>query len=484
MKRKAFKPCLVAVTAALIVSYISSLTVFPESRFGNSDEVYYNYANIDGAIDVPTLFVEDAGFVNDRKYPLVVTNNIEYVPVEVFLGFPGIDVVYAENNNDFYLQNKRLDLYISFDISGGYAISQSFGVMNAEVRYFNQTLYVPVKDTAYSLGLQCATYDDYVKSLYCVRVYDESATKSFETLIDECLSKFVGYEPTDTPNPPTEEDPKPDTDTKEDDNPTVNPPIYDQDYIERQEEIRDEQIEEEKEAARSELVIGRRDVYLAFTSSPNENTEAILDSLAKYGAKAVFFCNADAMLKYPALVRRMAVEGHSIGLCPADDILPPRVLPPKDSKTQYMAALPMAFDTDIVMSDIEKSQKVLYQLTKLRSRLLYTPDEVLNVIDPERIYNECGVVCVKPNFETADYTDSTRVRISADVIDALWTMSARDGVGNAVVLFNSTEKSAQSAERLLDFSAARPQVRVRRLSESTDVASLGIDSASDNSGVQ
>ncbi len=482
MKRRAFKPCLIAVTAALIVSYISSLSVFPESRFGNSDEIYYNYANIDGAIDVPTLFVQDAGFVNDKSYPLVVTGMVEYAPVEVFLGFPGIDVVYAENNNDFYLQNKRLDLYISFDISGGYAISHSFGVMNLAVRYFNQTLYVPVKDTARSLGLQCSTYDDYIKSLYCVRVYDDSATKSFETLIDECLSKFVGYEPTDPPAPPDEE--KPEDNTKSDDNTPVNPPIYDPDYIERQEEIKDEQIEEEKEAARSELVIGRRDVYLAFTSSPNENTEAILDSLAKYGAKAVFFCNADAMLKYPALVRRMAVEGHSIGLCPSDDILPPRILPPKDSKAQYTAALPMAFDTDIVISDIAKSQKVLYQLTKLHSRLLYTPEAVLDGIDSDRIYGECGVVCVKPNFETSDYTDSTRVRISAEVIDALWTMSTSGGVGNAVVLFNSTEKSSQSAERILDFSSARPQVRLRRLSESTDLASLGIVTDAADSDVQ
>ena len=111
-----------AAAAIFLASYFSSFNVYTESHLGNSDEVYYNYGNIDGAIDVPTIFVQDSGFVNDKSFPLVVSDAVAYVPVEIFLGFPGIEVSYAENDNDFYIQNKNLSLYISFDISGGYAL--------------------------------------------------------------------------------------------------------------------------------------------------------------------------------------------------------------------------------------------------------------------------------------------------------------------------------------------------------------------------
>ena len=472
-----------AAAAIFLASYFSSFNVYTESHLGNSDEVYYNYGNIDGAIDVPTIFVQDSGFVNDKSFPLVVSDAVAYVPVEIFLGFPGIEVSYAENDNDFYIQNKNLGLYISFDISGGYAISESFGVQNLEARIYNKTIYVPADDTSRSLGLSYSIYDNYTKGLYCVRVYDSSATKSFEAIIDEYLSKFVAYNP-ETP-PPTidvdkgdvEEDDgkKEEESSSESGSETVKPPVFDPEYQERQEEIKDEKIEEEKEAARSELVIGRRNIYLAFTSSPNENTEDILDSLASYNAKAIFFCNAESMLKYPSLVRRIIVEGHSIGICPSEDILPARVIPAKDAHEEHVPLQPTQYDTDTVIEDLEKSQRVLYQLTKLRSRLLYTPQSVFDSIDAGRIYNEYGETCVTPNFETTDYTGATRVRISADVIDTLWVMQTQNGVGNAVVLFNSTEKSAQAAERIMEFASARPQVRINRLSEGTDISFLGKD---------
>lgn len=58
---------------------------------------------------------------------------------------------------------------------------------------------------------------------------------------------------------------------------------------------------------------GEKIVYLTFDDGPSEHTGRLLDILNKYNIKATFFvtCSAD---KHRDLIKRMADEGHSIGL--------------------------------------------------------------------------------------------------------------------------------------------------------------------------
>lgn len=64
------------------------------------------------------------------------------------------------------------------------------------------------------------------------------------------------------------------------------------------------------------IVRGRRDrrrVALTFDDGPSESTPAILDALARRGARATFFfCGANAA-RLPDAARRAAAEGHEIG---------------------------------------------------------------------------------------------------------------------------------------------------------------------------
>jgi peptidoglycan-N-acetylglucosamine deacetylase len=59
---------------------------------------------------------------------------------------------------------------------------------------------------------------------------------------------------------------------------------------------------------------GRARVALTFDDGPNgADTAAILDVLARHGAKATFFVVGEAARKHPELVRRMVDEGHVVG---------------------------------------------------------------------------------------------------------------------------------------------------------------------------
>lgn len=56
------------------------------------------------------------------------------------------------------------------------------------------------------------------------------------------------------------------------------------------------------------------DVYLTFDDGPHPTiTPWVLEQLAKYDAKATFFCIGDNVVMYPDTYRRLLAEGHSVG---------------------------------------------------------------------------------------------------------------------------------------------------------------------------
>ncbi len=55
-------------------------------------------------------------------------------------------------------------------------------------------------------------------------------------------------------------------------------------------------------------------IYLTFDDGPTpEVTEWVLAILKKYNAKASFFCEGQNVVKYPAIVKKVLSEKHSIG---------------------------------------------------------------------------------------------------------------------------------------------------------------------------
>ena len=58
----------------------------------------------------------------------------------------------------------------------------------------------------------------------------------------------------------------------------------------------------------------KKAVYLTFDDGPiPESTPFILETLAKYDARATFFMVGDNVRKYPQLFKRIIYEGHQVG---------------------------------------------------------------------------------------------------------------------------------------------------------------------------
>lgn len=61
--------------------------------------------------------------------------------------------------------------------------------------------------------------------------------------------------------------------------------------------------------------MGRREIILSFDDGPSpHHTAALLDILLQNGVRALFFVTAENARQHPALVHRMAAEGHLVGL--------------------------------------------------------------------------------------------------------------------------------------------------------------------------
>ena len=55
-------------------------------------------------------------------------------------------------------------------------------------------------------------------------------------------------------------------------------------------------------------------IYLTFDDGPTEQATAfVLDQLAKYQAKATFFCIGDNVRKHPLLYQQLLADGHAVG---------------------------------------------------------------------------------------------------------------------------------------------------------------------------
>ncbi len=58
----------------------------------------------------------------------------------------------------------------------------------------------------------------------------------------------------------------------------------------------------------------KKELFLTFDDGPTPIvTESLLDLLAKYNAKATFFCIGENVSKYPSIFNRILAEDHSIG---------------------------------------------------------------------------------------------------------------------------------------------------------------------------
>jgi len=103
-------------------------------------------------------------------------------------------------------------------------------------------------------------------------------------------------------------------------------------------------------------------IYLSFDDGPGPYTAELLDILARQDVKACFFVTGKAAF-YPALLRRMADEGHCIGLHSYSH----------DYRTIYASE-------EAYFADIEKLERLIFEETGLCPMLLRFPGGSSNTV--------------------------------------------------------------------------------------------------------
>ena len=104
------------------------------------------------------------------------------------------------------------------------------------------------------------------------------------------------------------------------------------------------------------VVTSDKVVALTFDDGPSSDwTPKILDVLNKYKVKATFFMIGEHVLKYPEVVRRVALEGHEIGNHTFDH----HVL--------------VYYKPEELVEEIKKSEKVIQEVTNQKTILFRPP---------------------------------------------------------------------------------------------------------------
>lgn len=120
---------------------------------------------------------------------------------------------------------------------------------------------------------------------------------------------------------------------------------------------------EETTAEETTPVDTRKKVYLTFDDGPSSNTNAILDILKEYNAKATFFVNAKNSSIYADEYKRIVEEGHTLAL---------------HSYTHVYADVYASVDA--FMADTHKLIDFLYELTGVKCNIYRFPGGSSNTI--------------------------------------------------------------------------------------------------------
>ena len=219
---------------------------------------------------VPTLFKNDESFKNHRRFPLVVHNNVHYVPIEMFSGLSGIKITNSYMQS-FYITNESNNSYISFDVVNNLAITNLYDSYPLETKIFYQTRYIPAQHVADALGIKMEIHDDRRAGVYSLRLSDKRAKLSFGELIRM-------YSP-----------------------------------IKKDQEGKEQTGEKTETQKAPASEIGPRSIYLTYNVKSFYYIPDILKTLEKNKAHATFFISPDDILENPDGIRQIIAYGQSIG---------------------------------------------------------------------------------------------------------------------------------------------------------------------------
>ena len=180
------------------------------------------------------------------------------------------------------------------------------------------------------------------------------------------------------------------------------------------------------------LYSGKR-VYLTFDDGPSENTDAILDKLAEYNAKATFFVVMKTDEQSVERYKRIVSEGHTLAMHSATHVY-----------SQIYSSL------DAYISDVSSLQDYLEEVTGKKPVFYRFPGGSSNTVSDVSI-SECVEYLEQQNIVYFDWNvasgDADRNNVPAYVI-ASNVINGVETKDDAVVLLHDTNAKSTTVEAL------------------------------------
>ncbi|MBR3996215.1 MAG: polysaccharide deacetylase family protein [Clostridia bacterium] len=303
------------ITAVVLAFALAFCIVIVSAITGSgskyNDVTYRSYANLVEDSDIPSLFRNDSVFASYKKYPPVISDGIEYVPVELFQGLPNVKISYSNDESNFYIQNKNSNKYISFSIRDKYAVTGQNKVYEVEVPTFFGVHYVPLRIVCTSTGIGCDTYNDGENKIYVIKVYTTPGLSAKELIQIHAPQIYSSQPDSSGTNSGTDDKPQ--------------------------------------------ITYKPGTIMLFYFSDGFSNAGSTLNTLLKQGIKATFFVTEQDIATYPDTIRRIYAEGHTLGL-------------------DFSKESEEVFAEGVLEEKINSAEKALYETAKTKTRLLYLPD--------------------------------------------------------------------------------------------------------------
>lgn len=310
----------------------------------------------------PTLYCNDEVWYKDAQLPLVPYHQNYLVPVSIFSMIPGFEVsVDRQSENIVITDRQRDDYYISFNHKEEQAI---VGYEGNATEFFCRTHKFFATEYYVSPQIVCE-YMGLECEIY-VSEYDGSVSLRIsdpETAKQSFGQLLYRYNPAALG------------------------------------------IEPEQDGTPIEPYVTGKPVYLTFNGISDTYISELLLTLRQNNVQATFFLTEEDILNNPKSVIRLYTEGHSVGIYVETEF--------KDS----------ALDFDAVMEDLGAANRALFQLLKIKTRLVRLD---LDDVDTTRViagvHHEnleyCGYVLWSQNNATYMY-DYTRESVRTDILSTV-----------------------------------------------------------------
>lgn len=411
------------ITSVILCCFLAALLFVLPSSHGfaqHNDPRYDNYKNMggQGAIGqtylVPNIYRQDAAYNNVKLFPLVVSNSVEYFPLDIFTQFNFLEVKNSELVYGFYINNKRNNHYVAVNLETGASSTHDNSNAGIDVHIFNRTYYLPAKAVCEALGLKFETYDDYIGGIRAARVSDGSSKSTLSDLIRQ--------------HSPSGED----TPIIEDQVGIYEPISPDDPYAS----------------------VAGRNIYLTFENSMNSNIYNILNVLEYKGAKATFFVGREGVLAYPDAVRRIIAEGHLVGI----------YINPYDEVGELLT-------NEQIIQIADATNEVLSLVAKTSTRIIRTSVGATSLLEKqlfEESAREAGYTLYGWTAIAQDYSGKSANAICSELLKSI--IGKNQNVRQtSYVTFGSYRQTASVLKYLLDFCSRYRQFNVLTYNEYTQV---------------